>query len=101
MESGGSDDGIHYSVAAFYDDLHGDGDRRHDDLHQQRQWHRDGQPAANGECELGHDLRGRFSNPDRDDERDRSQLLVESGRGDDGVNHGIAGFNDDLHGDSD
>ena len=37
------------------DELHGDGDRRHDGLRQQRQRHGDGQSAAGGEREFGDD----------------------------------------------
>src|ERR1035441_726583 len=42
-----------------------------------------------------------FGDADRDYRREQSQLSVESRRGDDGVDHGIAIFDDDLHGDGD
>ena len=68
---------------------------------QERQRHGDGEPAADGECELGDDLRGRFGDADGDDRREQSELSMESGQGDDGVDHGVAGLDDDLHGDGD
>ena len=42
-----------------------------------------GQSAADGERELGDDLRRRFSNLDRNHECEQPELPMESGRGDD------------------
>ena len=101
VESGRCDDGLDYGLTVLDGELHGDGDRRCDGLREQRFGHGDGQSAADGECELDDNLRGRFGDADGDDEREQSELSVESGWSDNGFDHGLAVLDHDLHGDGD
>ncbi len=104
VDSGRGDDGIHHGIAGGDDGLHRDGDgQQFDALHRQRFGHGYGQCQSDGECEFGDDLRGRLGDPHGvSGGRDFAiYLLVESGRGDDGIHHGVAVGDDGLHGDGD
>ena len=85
---GGADDGLDHGEAGGDDDLHGDGDRRDDELRGERERDGDGQSAADGERELGDDLRGWEHDPDGDASAASPSYLWSPGGADDGLDHG-------------